>query len=86
MTPLIRRSLTRGLVAGAAIRREYVYMNRGLIERSGNLAELAGVVGHEIGHVEARHGADPLERMQVAPRVQRLPPPQEEFQPEETGG
>lgn len=44
----------------------YVYINRGLIERSENLSELAGVVGHEIGHVEARHSAEMLERMQAA--------------------
>lgn len=44
----------------------YVYLNRGLIERSESLAELAGVVGHEIGHVEARHGTDQMERMQAA--------------------
>lgn len=44
----------------------YVYINRGLIERSENLSELAGVIGHEIGHVEARHSAEMLERMQAA--------------------
>lgn len=44
----------------------YVYINRGLIERSESLSELAGVVGHEIGHVEARHSAEMLERMQAA--------------------
>lgn len=44
----------------------HVYVNRGLIERTDNLAELAGVVGHEIGHVEARHSAEMLERMQAA--------------------
>lgn len=44
----------------------HVYINRGLIERSENLSELAGVVGHEIGHVEARHSAEMLERMQAA--------------------
>lgn len=44
----------------------FVYLNRGLIERTDNLAELAGVVAHEIGHVEARHSAEMLERMQAA--------------------
>lgn len=44
----------------------HVYINRGLIERSANLSELAGVVAHEIGHVEARHSAEMLERMQAA--------------------
>jgi beta-barrel assembly-enhancing protease len=44
----------------------YVYINRGLIERTENLSELAGVVAHEIGHVEARHSVAMLERLQAA--------------------
>lgn len=44
----------------------YVYVNRGLIERTRNLSELAGVLAHEIGHVEHRHGAEQMERMQRA--------------------
>ncbi len=44
----------------------FVYINRGLIERTDNLAELAGVVAHEIGHVEARHSAEMMERAQTA--------------------
>src|SRR5687768_1982550 len=34
----------------------YVYVNRGLIERTRNMPELAGVLAHEIAHVEERHG------------------------------
>ncbi len=33
-----------------------VYITRGLAEKLENEAELAGVLGHEIGHVTARHG------------------------------
>ena len=33
----------------------YVYINRGLLAYLDNEAELAGVLGHEIGHVTARH-------------------------------
>ena len=44
----------------------FVYVNRGLVEATDNLAELAGVVGHEIGHVEARHSAEMMERAQGA--------------------
>ena len=44
----------------------WVYINRGVIERSDNLAELAGVLAHEIGHVEERHGAEQMERAQTA--------------------
>jgi predicted Zn-dependent protease len=35
----------------------YIYVTRGLLAELNNEAELAGVVGHEIGHVTARHGA-----------------------------
>jgi predicted Zn-dependent protease len=34
----------------------YVYITRGLLAYLNSEAELAGVVGHEIGHVTARHG------------------------------
>jgi len=34
----------------------YVYLTRGLMAYLNSEAELAGVVGHEIGHVTARHG------------------------------
>jgi Zn-dependent protease with chaperone function len=36
----------------------FIYVNRGLIEAAETQNELAGVLGHEIGHVVARHGAD----------------------------
>lgn len=35
----------------------YVYITRGLMALAGDEAELAGVLGHEIGHVVARHSA-----------------------------
>lgn len=44
----------------------YVYVNRGLIERTDNMSELAGVLAHEIAHVDLRHGAEQIERMQAA--------------------
>jgi predicted Zn-dependent protease len=34
----------------------YVYITRGLMTYLNSEAELAGVIGHEIGHVTARHG------------------------------
>lgn len=36
----------------------YVYITRGLLALCENEAELAGVLGHEIGHVTARHSAE----------------------------
>lgn len=40
----------------------HIYVNRGLVERTRNVAELSGVLAHEIGHVAARHGARNLQR------------------------
>lgn len=40
----------------------FIYINRGLIERAERLDELAGVVGHEIGHVVLRHSAEQMEK------------------------
>ncbi|NLT67790.1 MAG: M48 family metalloprotease [Acidobacteria bacterium] len=36
----------------------FLYVNRGTIEAADNEAELAGVIGHEIGHVALRHGTN----------------------------
>lgn len=36
----------------------YVYFTRGIMAHFNNEAEFAGVLGHEIGHVTARHSAD----------------------------
>jgi predicted Zn-dependent protease len=36
----------------------YVYVTRGLLALANSEAELAGVIGHEIGHVTARHSAE----------------------------
>lgn len=35
----------------------YVYITRGIMAYMNSEAELAGVIGHEIGHITARHGA-----------------------------
>lgn len=40
----------------------HIYVNRGIIERTQNVSELAGILAHEIGHVAARHGAENLQR------------------------
>lgn len=40
----------------------FVYINRGLIEATRSLSELAGVIGHEIGHVVQRHGVDRMQQ------------------------
>ena len=40
----------------------YVYVTRGLMSLASSEAELAGVIGHEIGHVTARHTAQRYSR------------------------
>jgi predicted Zn-dependent protease len=40
----------------------FVYVNRGLIERAERLDELAGALGHEIGHVVRRHSVQQMEK------------------------
>ena len=40
----------------------FIYVNRGLIERAQRLDELAGAIGHEIGHVVRRHSVQQLEK------------------------
>jgi predicted Zn-dependent protease len=44
----------------------FIYVNRGLIERARNLSMLAGVLGHEIGHVIQRHSVEQMQKMQQA--------------------
>ena len=44
----------------------YVYVTRGIMAYMESEADLAGVVGHEIGHVTARHGAQRATRQQSA--------------------
>lgn len=44
----------------------YVYITRGILAHMDNEAEMAGVLGHEIGHVTARHGAQRATRQQHA--------------------
>jgi predicted Zn-dependent protease len=40
----------------------FIYVNRGLIERAQDLDELAGALGHEIGHVVRRHAVQQMEK------------------------
>lgn len=44
----------------------YVYITRGILAHLESEADLAGVLGHEIGHVTARHGAQRATKQQDA--------------------
>jgi predicted Zn-dependent protease len=44
----------------------YIYVTRGILAHLGSEAEVAGVLGHEIGHVTARHSVSQISRSQLA--------------------
>ena len=44
----------------------WIYFTRGILAHFNSEDELAGVMGHEIGHVVARHGAEQYTRQQLA--------------------
>lgn len=44
----------------------FIYVTRGLLGHVRTEAELASVVGHEIGHVTAQHGVNQMSKQQVA--------------------
>ena len=44
----------------------FIYINRGLIERAETMAQVAGVLGHEIGHVTMRHSIQQMQKAQGA--------------------
>jgi predicted Zn-dependent protease len=43
----------------------FIYVTRGILADLGSEAELAGVLGHEIGHVTARHSVSQISRQQL---------------------
>jgi beta-barrel assembly-enhancing protease len=40
----------------------FIYVNRGLIEQADKLDQLAGTIGHEIGHVVRRHAVEQMKK------------------------
>ncbi len=43
----------------------YVYVNTGLLKAADNEAQLAGVIGHEIGHISGRHALQHLQQASI---------------------
>jgi predicted Zn-dependent protease len=60
------RVLDSPVVNAFALPGGYVYVTRGILAHFNSEDELAGVLGHEIGHVVARHSAEQLSRQQLA--------------------
>ena len=44
----------------------YVYFTRGILAYLNNEAEVVGVMGHEVGHIAARHSAKQISQQQIA--------------------
>jgi predicted Zn-dependent protease len=44
----------------------YVYINRGLLKAADNEAQVAGVIGHEIGHITGRHALQQMKQVAIA--------------------
>lgn len=64
--PWTFRVLDDPVVNAFALPGGYIYVTRGILAHFSSEAELAGVLGHEIGHVTARHGVSQVTRAQFA--------------------
>ena len=52
------RILDSDIINAFAVPGGYVYFTRGIMAHFNNEAEFAGVLGHEIGHIAARHSVE----------------------------
>lgn len=64
--PWTFRVLDDPLVNAFALPGGYIYVTRGIMAHLESEAELVGILGHEIGHVTARHGVNRLSKQQLA--------------------
>lgn len=60
------RVLDSPVVNAFAVPGGYIYFTRGILAHFNNEAEFIGVLGHEIGHVTARHSASQYSKQMVA--------------------
>jgi len=59
------RILDSPVINAFAVPGGYVYFTRGIMAHFNNEAEFAGVLGHEIGHITARHSAAQMSQQQL---------------------
>ena len=60
------RLMDSPVVNAFAVPGGFVYFTRGILAHFNDEAELAGVMGHEIGHVTAQHGVEQMSKQQLA--------------------
>jgi predicted Zn-dependent protease len=63
--PWTFRVLDDPVVNAFALPGGYIYVTRGILTHLNSEAELASVLGHEIGHVTARHGVNQMSKQQL---------------------
>ena len=63
--PWTFRVLDDPVVNAFALPGGYIYVTRGIMAHLNNEAELVSVLGHEIGHVTARHGVNQMSKQQL---------------------
>jgi predicted Zn-dependent protease len=64
--PWTFRVLDDPIVNAFAVPGGFIYLTRGIMSHLTSEAELAGILGHEIGHVTARHSVSQMSRQQLA--------------------
>ncbi len=60
------RLLDSPVVNAFAVPGGYIYLTRGILAHFNNQAELAGVIGHEMGHITARHTVSKMSSQTLA--------------------
>jgi len=63
--PYSFKVLDTDVINAFAVPGGYVYFTRGILTYFNDEAQLAGVLGHELGHVTARHSAKQMSRAQI---------------------
>lgn len=64
--PWTFRVIDDPIVNAFALPGGFIYMTRGILTHFNSEAELASVIGHEIGHVTGRHGVEQQSKAQLA--------------------